>query len=134
EPATHVHEYDGRGAIARTGRLTPTVVLPRTGAWPVVAVAGPQRGCFLIEAPEPPTAFAAVPSIPAATVLGAAEPSAGPPARRPPSFAKPRGPDVYERGERVGGTAGRTCVFVAEISDARSGEWVMRPGRHYVAD
>src|SRR5690606_16036446 len=42
EPATHVHEYDGRGALARTGRLTPTFVLPRTGAWLVVAVAGPQ--------------------------------------------------------------------------------------------
>ena len=127
-PATLAHEYVHPSDTDR--RFTPTLVLPEAGRWLVVATVGPQWGCFLLEAADPPPGYGFASTVVEAETNGAVYPTQPAPDRLSPPFQHARGPGVTHpiaTTWQMRGTQERVCFDTVEAHDARSGEWVIRP-------
>jgi len=118
QPRTLIHEYQ-RDWNLEEGHFSPSFILPEEGQWLVVANAGPQWGCFILDAPEPPAAYSPIASVSEAEQNGAAYQSSPPPDRVTDRFD---GGGAYEVPD--GGPA-RSCVDTEGLSIVRSGEWLL---------
>lgn len=118
QPATLIHEYR-RDWNLEEGRFAPTLVLPEEGRWMVVANAGPQWGCFILDAPAPPAAYQPAHSVAEAEQAGAAYPSSPPPDRVTGRFDGSGNYDVPD------GSSARSCIDTAGLDIVRSGEWLL---------
>ncbi len=118
QPTTLIHEYQ-RDWNLLEGHFSPSFVLPEEGRWLVVANAGPQWGCFILDAPEPPAAYGLITSVSEAEQTGATYPSSPPPDRVTARFD---GSGTYEVPD---GSSARSCIDTDGLSIVRSGEWLL---------
>ncbi|MEZ4503129.1 MAG: hypothetical protein R3C39_10930 [Dehalococcoidia bacterium] len=88
EAATHVIEVDGGSpaASAQHVRYVVPVTLPLEGRWLVAVTAGPQWGCFVVDAPAPLSWARHGASIEEIEAAGALYPAAPPPDELPSAF------------------------------------------------
>ncbi|MCK9496450.1 MAG: hypothetical protein M0R75_13270 [Dehalococcoidia bacterium] len=135
-PATLTHEYDhpsweGDAPSTDEQRFAPTFVLPEAGRWLVVATAGPQWGCFVVTADDPPDALTFPATVEEAHAMAETYPSEPGPAYISRAFLEPRGPGISANEGRweMRGVETRECVDIADGHDVRSGEWIIRPAQ-----
>lgn len=126
DPPTMLHEYSRYTSPLEEWH--PTLVLPEEGRWLVVMTAGPQWGCFVIDAPPPEPHYTPARTVAEAERNGAEYRLPNPSPHVSPAFSMERGPDVTaEHGWSLRGGPQRVCIDTSDAHDARSGEWVMRP-------